>query len=181
MSFLSKIAGGLVKALPVAGLFAPQSKRLTQALGTLQAVGGALPGVGSNPIIQTLTGITGGLTKPVSAILSPKGVPMSLAASTLPALPRVAAASTAIATVGRGLVRRYGKKAMAALNLFAVGSIVYDAATGQAVGTRYTRKINPLNHKELRFAIRRVKASARVGRQIEKVLGKGSLSRLSRC
>lgn len=84
-------------------------------------------------------------------------------ARSLPALPRV------IPGVGKA-VKMAGKVASAA----ATGYFIYDAA-GNLIGTRKKhRRLNPMNHRALNRAIRRVCAAKKIAKKIEKLTGSGS-------
>lgn len=87
-----------------------------------------------------------------------------------------------VAGAGRALVRKYPKsaRALAELGLFAVGGVVYDAATGQPVGTVNRRRMNPLNARALRRAMSRVKSAKNICRQVEKLTG-GARRRAAPC
>lgn len=166
MSLFSGILSGISKVLPIAAAIAPSSSRVTQALGTLSTVGKALSGdvSGVPGLVQSF------VPKAAPRILSAAGAPMS----TLPALPGVGSrVGTAIATVARsGAVQKFSRRAMQALNLYAIGSIVYDAATGQPVGQVGRRSMNPLNYRALKRATRRICAYQKINRKIERCMPK---------
>lgn len=167
MSIFKSILGGISSVLPVAAAFAPSSKRVTQALGTLTNVANAISSGNPLNVFQAARTATG-------AILSPAGVPMSIAAAGLPALPgRVAG----VVSAGKALVQspgfqRISKKAAAALNLAVLGGIAYDMATGQPVARVAGRRINPLNVRAARRAVRRIKSVRKICMNIERCLPK---------
>lgn len=167
MSLLGKIAGGIAKILPVAGLIAPSSKRVTQALGTLSKVGNVLQGgIGQAVMAGGITALAmgggGGGGAPT--------MPMSL-----PALPPPSGGGRALATIAAatpaGRLARIGRGVAKAAGYVVAGSLVYDAA-GNLVGTTGSRQINPLNHRAARRAVRRIKAVRKLCHSIERALPK---------
>lgn len=69
-----------------------------------------------------------------------------------------------------GWLPRVGRAAAAAAGWIAVGSYFLDAS-GNVVGVRTSRRMNPLNHRALRRAIRRVKGATKICREVERITG----------
>lgn len=105
---------------------------------------------------------------------------MMLGLSTLPALPgvgrAVAGGATALVKAARSpTVRKWSKRAIDAAGAILIGEAVYDAA-GNYLGQRSRRRINPMNHRALNRAIRRVCAAKKISKKIEKLTGSGRRS-----
>jgi len=179
VSLLKKLKKGLNKAaklLPAAALLAPNSKGLATAAQTLQMVGGAVQGGGipglstfmpgapqvgglpSFPMLPSGGASSGGIVK--------TGLPVLAAAGT--ALVR---AAPAIVAGGRAALARISPKVAKALGWATVGGLVYDAA-GNLQGKASTRRMNPLNPRAARRAIRRIKSVRKVCNSIERSLPK---------
>ncbi|MGH8833336.1 MAG: hypothetical protein ACREXV_19970 [Polaromonas sp.] len=184
MSLFRKIKRAVAKGskyLPALALAVPGSKALANAATTLQTVSGVLQGGGIVP--TSIPGIGG----PISTT----GVmPMSIAASRLPAFPALPggggivktglpllAAGTALARTaapalisgGRALLARVSPKVARALGWVTIGGLVYDAA-GNLQGATKRRQMNPLNARAARRAVRRIKSVRKLCQRIESTL-----------
>jgi hypothetical protein len=70
-------------------------------------------------------------------------------------------------------VRKWSKRAATAAGYIVTGGLVYDSA-GNLIGQATTRRINPMNHRALNRAIRRVCAAKKISKKIEKLTGGGT-------
>ena len=176
MSLFSGLKRIVKKAVPIASGF------LTGGIGG--AVQGAisktssqrvLPGGGLVNTGMSTAGIFGGMP-------SFGGPPMSRA-SMLPAITGIARAIGPGAIAGAVRLGRRGlqiisKNKAKALGYIITGGLVYDAA-GNLMGETSTRRMNPLNHRALNRAIRRVCGAKKISKKIEKLTGTGT--RRARC
>lgn len=192
-----KLVNKAAKYLPAVAQVIPSSKGLATAAGTLQQVGAVLQG-GAIPLPGSIPGFGGAIPLPMPSSLpaivsTPKALPMSIApTSSLPAFPGgggivktglpVAAAIAGGAAIvrsqaprllaaGRALLPKVNKKVAAALGWATVGGLAVDAA-GQVQGRVGGRRMNPLNPKAARRAIRRVKAVRKLCTKLESALPK---------
>jgi len=62
------------------------------------------------------------------------------------------------------------RRAAEAAGWILVGKYYYDQA-GMLMGTKVSRRLNPLNHRALRRAIRRVKSARKICNMVEKIAG----------
>lgn len=155
---------------------------------TVRGVGKAIVGVASQ-----LPGPVGAIAR-VGGVLnqarvSPMPIQAGLAIPRLPApggaivrsLPGLGRVGGAVAGAGRAVgramsgatgrqVMRWSKRAAEAAGYIVTGSYILDAA-GNMVGTVKRRQMNPLNHRALKRAARRVQASRKLLKQIEKLAG----------
>lgn len=69
-----------------------------------------------------------------------------------------------------GYVGTISRTAASAAGYILIGKYYYDQA-GMLVGVKTTRRLNPLNHRALRRAIRRVKSARKICNQVEKIAG----------
>lgn len=184
-----KLVNKAAKYLPAIAQAIPSSKGLATAAGTLQTVAGVLQGGGVMPP----AGLPGrGVSTGV--------VPMSIAASSsFPAFPSpggggtpglvktgfpvlaagagaLARSAPAIVAGGRALLARVSPRVAKALGWATVGGLVYDAA-GNLQGKAATRRMNPLNPRAARRAIRRVKAVRKLCHKLESALPKQKAAR----
>lgn len=161
MSLLKKITKTAGKVLKKA---APVASFLPGPIGAVAKIGTAIGGIGA--------GVTAARSlMPVSA-----GVGSAIGRA-LPSLPRVIPGAGAIG----GAVRAAAPKVGRALGAAATGYAIYDAA-GNFLGYRKKpRRINPMNHRALNRAIRRVCAAKKISKKIEKLTGGGSRRSSVRC
>lgn len=155
MSLFGKIGGFFKKAAPAIGTAigavygGPAGAQLGGALGGAIAGGGKNSGSMPIPPVYTPTIFTGG---PQSGFVS--------------ALPSV------LAGAGRVLASRGGQIASG------VGAgLLFDELGNLIGGTRKRRRMNPLNARAARRAIRRIKAVRKITRDIEKSLPKQAARR----
>lgn len=71
---------------------------------------------------------------------------------------------------GTGRIAKWSKRAAAAAGYLTVGSLIYDQA-GNIIGQAKRRRMNPLNHRALTRAVRRVKGATKICREVEKLTG----------
>ena len=102
--------------------------------------------------------------------------PVSIAAATIgtlraiPQLGRQAYVGAARLAGQFPRVVKWTKRAAAAAGYLVIGGLVYDAA-GNLIGKAASRRMNPLNHRALSRAIRRVKGAKRICRKVESITG----------
>lgn len=100
------------------------------------------------------------------------------AARILPGLGRIGS------TIGRvartPAARRVGRVA-GAIGTVVSGGLILDALTGEVVGRRRSKRINPMNVKAMRRAIRRVKGGRKICNEIERMLPKRRSSAAAPC
>jgi len=181
---------------PVAAPAQPVSllKSIGNALGSV-AKGVAKAAIGSTGVGAALLGARSAVravrkpSSPVQRLASPTAGAASMA---LPALPVLAGAGAiasrylgaavtrapaivraGAATVARAYNRlpKWGKAAAQAAGYTVVGTAVFDSS-GQQVGTTGGRRMNPMNAKAARRAIRRIKSVRKILTNIEKSLPK---------
>jgi len=123
-----------------------------------------IPPIGQGPGVMNMS-ILGGLGSIAGRV----------AGRSLPGIGATAvSAGRGVIAAGRGLIQRYPRSArvLRDLGLFAVGGLVYDAA-GNLVGQRApARRLNPMNVKAMRRAIRRVKSGRKICAEIDRMLPK---------
>lgn len=127
----------------------------------------AIPAPGTGPIMAGGLGdIFGGIGR---AIFGRPTV-----AATLPAVgTAVVRTGGAVVAAGRRFLNTPGgkwtKRAIRELGLIVVGGLVYSAA-GELLGSTARRRMNPMNARALRRAIRRVKSARGICNDIERML-----------
>lgn len=116
-----------------------------------------------------------GARTPTTMSAMPGGIGGALPA--LPSLPGAGPAARAGAVIagGRALMRnptvqRWSRRAARAAGYAVAGSLIYDAA-GNIIGQAKSRRMNPLNHRALKRAIRRVKSAKKICNEVEKIAG----------
>lgn len=146
------------------------------------------------PLASAIPGPIGAVAKVGTAVMAAGGAARygrsTMTAASMPALPQApmrvmpgvgsGVASTAVRLAGRAVgtavgAVRSGKvsKALArAMGWVVVGSVAYDMA-GNIMGTVTKRRMNPLNHRALNRAIRRVCGAKKISKKIEKLTGGG--------
>lgn len=161
MSLLGNLAGGIGKLAGVAS-FIPGP------------IGAAARGIyAASSIVGAVSG--GGGRTPL---------PPSTAAAGLPAMPgggrgtALVKAGGALVSAGAGAVRRFagspgGKKlgALVSAGVDLTGAYYIGKSLFASDGTKLltNRTMNPMNHRALRRAIRRVKGAKRLAREVEKI------------
>ena len=108
-----------------------------------------------------------------AGLMSPPAAMAAATLGTLRAIPGMA--RQAFAPVARlagrfPQVAKWTKRAAAAAGYIVIGGLVYDAA-GNLMGKAASRRMNPLNHRALSRAIRRVKGAKRICRKVESITG----------
>jgi len=102
----------------------------------------------------------------------------------LPALGRIIPGAGAVAGAAAGAIARrvtkqgftaMSKKAAKAAGYFVVGQWIYDQA-GNLIAQAPARRMNPLNHRALSRACRRIKSAKRILKKVERITG-GSTKR----
>lgn len=168
MSIFSRLGKGLKKTLrPLVGVAAP-------------IIGGALGGPAGVAIGRT---IGGALSRPRSSAMTAALPSMQTALPAL-ALPALGTAARVLPGLGRSIgalsrvpaVRAAGRLARD-VGTVVVGGLIIDSMTGQVVGRRRSRRINPLNAKAARRAIRRIKSVRKICLDIERSLPRQRQSR----
>lgn len=189
MSLWSKVKKGITegaKILPALAAAVPSSKGLASAAQAFQT-GAAIAQMKSPVAIPGTAG-------PISYKQPAGALPVSMQAGSLPAFPAmpggtggfvktglpVVAAGAAVVRAAAPYVARAAaatlpfikKNAAKALNWAVVGDLVYDLAGNLQGRTTSHRRINPLNAKAARRAIRRIKAVRKIASTIERALPK---------
>lgn len=119
-----------------------------------------------------IPGPIGTVAKVVGGVAAGASAARKMAGPSLPAirsLPGVGAVGPAIRTVGRTAGRVAGAAA--------TGAILYDAAGNIVQGGKRTRRINPLNHKALNRALRRVCSAKGLADRLNAIEIKGKTKR----
>jgi len=68
-----------------------------------------------------------------------------------------------------GWLPKVGRRAAELAGWLAIGQYWYDQVSGSVVAIKFTRRMNPLNARALRRAIRRVKGATRICREVERI------------
>lgn len=191
MSLWSKVKKAVAKGakvLPGISQAFPSSRGLANAAGTLQKVSGVLqgggimtPGInpgGSMPMGMGDFSIPSFPTLPGGGGLVQTGMPglSAMVGLSKTVLPAVRTGTTAVVAAGKRLLPKVNKAAAKALGWVTVGALVYDAA-GNLMGQTTTRRMNPLNARAARRAIRRIKSVRKIVRGIESSLPKAKCRR----
>lgn len=168
MSIFSKLGKSLKKTLrPLVGVAAP-------------ILGGAIGGPLGASIGKT---IGGALSRPRSSAMTAALPSMQTALPAL-ALPALGTAARILPGIGRSVgtiaklpaVRAAGRLARD-VGTVVVGGLIIDSMTGQVIGRKRSRRINPLNPKAARRAIRRIKSVRKICLDIERSLPRQRQSR----
>lgn len=161
MSIFSRVARSVKKRIVPAAvgfLTGGPAGAATALLGTLGRGGGGQPRIPTTQAALPMLPALGGIAA--------RALPVAL--RSLPAIGRTAVGA------GRALARKFPRstRALAELGLIAVGGFIFDAA-GNMVGRRPpARRINPMNAKAARRAIRRIKGVRKICTDIERMLPK---------
>ena len=153
----------------------PAGKLLKQAVkSVLPAVPGPIGTIGRIAMgASTVAGAAAG------AYRSMPGAGATTAGLAHPRLPAPVAAGAGRVITGIGGAMRggfggglmkMGRKAAQLAGYIVTGSYIYDAA-GNLVGRAPSRRMNPLNPRAMKRAIRRVKAGKKIAKDIEKLTG----------
>lgn len=132
-----------------------------------KSVGSVLKKVASSPAAALIPGPVGGVIK-AGAALGLVGGAAKVATS----------ASRALVPIGKAVAKPgVGKIVAGGIAGTVAGDYLYDKA-GNIIGTRRrTRRMNPMNVKAARRAIRRVKSARKILKSIEKQLPKAACGR----
>lgn len=149
----------------------------------LGVVGGAFGGPAGAAIGSRIGGVIAqrgrGRSVPFPAVQGIAALPvLAGAARILPGLGRIGS------TIGRvartPAARRVGRVA-GAIGTVVSGGLILDALTGEVVGRRRSKRINPMNVKAMRRAIRRVKGGRKIAQEIERMLPKRRSTAATAC
>lgn len=167
MSLLKKAFKGIKKVVKRA---APLASMIPGPIGAIGKAATVFGGIGG--------GFGGGGTTQMSMLPALPGVIGSVGRVALPGIGR--AVGGAVTAVGRRVSKRgltvLSKKAIKQAGYFVVGGLIYDAA-GNLIGETAKRRMNPLNHRALNRAIRRVCSAKSISKKIEKLTGSGTRRR----
>lgn len=140
----------------------------------LGVVGGAFGGPAGAAIGSRIGGVIAqrghGRSVPFPKVQGIAALPvLAGAARILPGLGRIGS------TIGRvartPAARRVGRVA-GAIGTVVSGGLILDALTGEVVGRHRSRRINPMNVRAMRRAIRRIKGGRKIAQEIERMLPK---------
>lgn len=158
-------------------------KRLGKVVKKIAPVASFVPGpIGAIGKVASVVGASRAAMIPGTSAFVAGALPRAVGA--LPrVLPGVGAVGGTIARgVGRavtsGAARKWSKRAAKLAGYAIIGAGVYDSM-GNLVGTAARRKINPLNHRALDRAVRRVCAAKKVLKRVEKLTGGSTRKRVA--
>lgn len=180
---LKPIAKPLIAAIPGVGPIAAGALTVVEAARAGRARAGPVSMPGGAPLYTTVEqhpDYTATVTRPQMSLTSQYMAGASM-------VPRVAQGAI---TAARGAMTPYGigriagrgysvarqlfrkptaRKAAEAAGWIGIGALWYDPQSGQVVGRRMQRRMNPLNHRALRRAISRVKGAKRICNEVERI------------
>jgi len=155
---LGGITGGMSEALYGAYKATKGKRPMVKPTASLPSSGGSA----MFPLLPTAIAAGSMLLPKVPSIISRAG-------SLIPAAGTAIAGATRVASATWGKLPRWSKEAAMLAGFSVVGSMVLDG-NGQPVGRVGGRRINPMNAKAARRAIRRIKGARKILQNIEKSL-----------
>jgi hypothetical protein len=172
LPFTGPVGAGIGIALKAASTL--KSAKNAQAIGQAVASSYPLSPINLPSMAMSLTGTASAGALPPIVGAATRVIPgAGRAAAGVIRGGAAAAAGRAAGTMTRtavGYFRKYGRKAAEAAGWISAGMYWVDSA-GNIVGRKSTRRMNPLNARALRRAIRRVKGAKGICHEVEKITG----------